>query len=99
MMEGWGRRQFLRGTLGLLAAGRVCPGGQGRDKAGPSSLMQRSWRLDPSCVLPRGPKDSYDANVAGDPCIVWDDQRQTWRMFYSARRRFSSMPSAAAGTA
>jgi hypothetical protein len=43
--------------------------------------------LAPSCVLPRGPKDSYDANVAGDPCIVWDDQRKTWRMFYFASGR------------
>jgi len=70
--------------LGLLAAGRVCPAGAGGDKAGPASLMERPWRLDPACVLPRGPAGSYDARVAGDPCIVWDDERGTWRMFYFA---------------
>ena len=78
------RRQFLGGTLGLLATGRVCPTGAGGDKPPASSLMERSWRLDPACVLPRGPQGSYDARVAGDPCIVWDEERGTWRMFYFA---------------
>jgi hypothetical protein len=76
------RRQFLAGTLGLLAAGRVCAAGG--DKAGPAGFLERSWRLDPVCVLPRGPQGSYDARVAGDPCIVWDEERRTWRMFYFA---------------
>jgi len=78
------RRQFLGGALGLLAAGRACPAGEGGDKAGAAGFMERPWRLDPVCVLPRGPQGSYDARVVGDPCIVWDEKRGTWRMFYFA---------------
>jgi hypothetical protein len=35
-------------------------------------------------VLPRGEKGSFDGRVVGDPCIVWDDGINAWRMFYFA---------------
>jgi len=83
------RRQFLGGTLGLLAAGRGCSAAQGGEKPAPVNFPEWSWRLDPACVLPRGPHGSYDARVVGDPCIVWDEERGTWRMFYFASGRGS----------
>ena len=46
--------------------------------------MDRKWTLDPRCVLPRGTAREYDGGVVGDPCIVWDDEVRTWRMFYFA---------------
>jgi hypothetical protein len=35
-------------------------------------------------ALARGEAGSYDADVAGDPCIVWDPERGRYRMFYFA---------------
>lgn len=46
--------------------------------------MGREWKVDPRCVLPRGLKGEFDSRIAGDPCIVWDDEAGTWRMFYFA---------------
>ncbi len=42
------------------------------------------WSIDPRAVLTRGVEGSYDRGVVGDPCIVWDDELATWRMFYFA---------------
>ena len=46
--------------------------------------MAQTWTLDPRCVLPRGAAGSFDDHVVGDPCIVWDDRINSWRMFYFA---------------
>lgn len=46
--------------------------------------MGRKWTIDSRIVLPRGPSGSFDSGVVGDPCIVWDDDVRTWRMFYFA---------------
>jgi len=48
------------------------------------NYMKIKWELDPKCVLPRGPENSFDYKVVGDPCIVWDQDINTWRMFYFA---------------
>lgn len=79
------RRRFLACTLGFLAAGGAGFAGESASKNGERNFMQRSWRLDPQCVLPRGPTGALDSTVAGDPCIVWDDERGRWRMFYFAQ--------------
>jgi hypothetical protein len=67
------RRIFLTGSvsLPLLAQRQRRP-----------EWMSKEWKIDARCVLPRGPKGDYDARVVGDPCIVWDDEVSTWRMFY-----------------
>ena len=83
------RRAFLETTT--TAAGRLL--------AAPRSAnwMERRWRIDPRCVLPRGAPDEFDGAVVGDPCIVWDDEARTWRMFYfaGARQEYARVPSAA----
>lgn len=69
------RRAFLAGNLALPLLG------------GPKQRpqwMSRTWKIDPHCILPRGPKGEFDSGVVGDPCIVWDDDVSTWRMFYFA---------------
>jgi hypothetical protein len=48
------------------------------------NYMEASWELDTRVILSRGPKDSYDSGVVGDPCIVWDTDIKAWRMFYFA---------------
>jgi hypothetical protein len=37
-------------------------------------------------ALQRGGPDAYDASVTGDPCIVWDEDANRYRMFYFAQR-------------
>jgi len=49
-----------------------------------ANFMKADWKLDTRCVIPRGPKGSWDSRVAGDPCIVWDEDTKTWCMFYFA---------------
>jgi hypothetical protein len=68
------RRCFLAGSLGCAFAGA--------DRR--PEWTARRWRIDPRCVLPRGDKTFFDARVVGDPCIVWDDEIRSWRMFYFA---------------
>lgn len=70
------RRAFLAGylTLPLFAQ---------RRRQLPE-WMAKKWRIDPRCVLPRGPKGDFDSRVVGDPCIVWDEEASCWRMFYFA---------------
>ena len=36
-------------------------------------------------AIKRGPSGSFDSDVTGDPCIVWDDEEQRYRMFYFAQ--------------
>ena len=88
------RRQFLTGALGLLATGSAGLGAARQNTPDQRNFMQRSWRLDPRCVLPRGPEGSIDSRIAGDPCIVWDEHLGKWRMFY-----FSSGQGAGTGLA
>jgi len=45
----------------------------------PPAAWQRLGR-----VIARGAAGEYDSAVTGDPCIVWDEARQRWRMFYFA---------------
>ncbi len=37
-------------------------------------------------ILERGGEGSFDSHVLGDPCIVWDDELDHYRMFYFAQR-------------
>lgn len=37
-------------------------------------------------ILERGEPGSFDSHVLGDPCIVWDDEVDHYRMFYFAQR-------------
>jgi len=38
-------------------------------------------------ILERGCPGEFDSNVTGDPCIVWDDARNCYHMFYFAQRQ------------
>jgi len=40
-------------------------------------------------VIRRGDTGNFDASVTGNPCIVWDDTVETFRMFYFAQRKVS----------
>ena len=79
------RRTFLQSVGGLcagfqsLAQANVSEGRPLR-----SNWMSAKWKVDPRCVLPHGQKGEFDSRVVGDPCIVWDDEVATWRMFYFA---------------
>lgn len=48
------------------------------------NYFEFKWELDTTPVLTRSSGKTFDSNVVGDPCIVWDDQLETWRMFYFA---------------
>ena len=48
------------------------------------SYMAVKWMLDTTCILKRSPGKAFDSGVVGDPCIVWDENLNTWRMFYFA---------------
>lgn len=37
-------------------------------------------------VVGRGSPGEFDSGVTGDPCIVWDDQRGCYHMFYFAQK-------------
>lgn len=37
-------------------------------------------------ALARGGRGAFDESVTGDPCIVWDEEAGTYRMFYFAQR-------------
>jgi hypothetical protein len=49
-----------------------------------TNFMHKTWKLDSRYILSRGPEGSFDFRVVGDPCIVWDEEINTWRMFYFA---------------
>lgn len=79
------RRAFLQAVAGMCAIVRnsdIPACGQGRTTS--NRWMDKKWKIDSRCVLPRGPKGDFDSQVVGDPCIVWDDEVGTWRMFYFA---------------
>lgn len=74
------RRTFLAVTAGAaFGAGAAANWGA------------RKWKIDSRCVLPRGRADEFDGSVVGDPCVVWDEEVETWRMFYfaGARREYT----------
>lgn len=48
-------------------------------------LLGVEWILDAKCVLTRGESGEIDSGVVGDPCIVWDEMIERWRMFYFAQ--------------
>ncbi len=54
------------------------------DHAVERDITQLAWQIDARPVLRRGEGVAIDRGVVGDPCIVWDDARATWRMFYFA---------------
>lgn len=70
------RRDFISAALVNAFHGQSAP-------AAPHWMTFR-WTIDPRCVLARGAANEYDGAVVGDPCIVWDDEIDTWRMFYFA---------------
>ena len=63
------------------------------------NYMEAKWKLDPRVILPRGPYGTFDSHVVGDPCIVWDEDVNTWRMFYFARGQVSGIDRTASNTA
>ncbi len=79
------RRTFVK----LLAG--TCMGAPVRETAaagkvgsGSRAFFLRKWKVDARSVLPRGLKGEFDSRITGDPCIVWDEEAGTWRMFYFA---------------
>ena len=45
----------------------------------------QSWqRL--GTIMERGKGDEFDSSVIGDPCVIWDEILNTYRMFYFAQR-------------
>lgn len=73
-------------TLLLLTSSELIIGCSSTMKPIPNTtnFMNSVWTLDTRCIIPRGPQGSWDSRVAGDPCIVWDEDIETWRMFYFA---------------
>ena len=55
----------------------------GHNSAG-QSHMQIQWSIDPVPILTRSEGKGYDSRVVGDPCIIWDQEIENWRMFYFA---------------
>lgn len=49
------------------------------------AAVPTAWR-HLGIVLPRGEAGSFDSAVTGDPCIVFDDEIDAFRMFYFAQR-------------
>ena len=42
-------------------------------------------------MIKRGALGEFDASVTGDPCIVWDEALQNYRMFYFAQNKVESI--------
>lgn len=79
------RRNFLQLLAGTCASAHFAePPASPLTIAASNAFMDRKWKIDPRCVLSRGPSGEFDSRVVGDPCIVWDDDVGTWRMFYFA---------------
>jgi hypothetical protein len=57
---------------------------------GAYNFMEYNWEIDARPVLSRGQDFTFDSRIVGDPCIVWDDEIDTWRMFYFAGGRDST---------
>ncbi len=53
----------------------------------PTNFREATWKMDPRAVLTRSGGNAFDSHVVGDPCIVWDKEINTWRMFYFAMGR------------
>ncbi|TRX62037.1 hypothetical protein FNH22_01560 [Fulvivirga sp. M361] len=53
----------------------------------PANFREARWQMDPRAVLTRSDENGFDSHVVGDPCIVWDEEIHTWRMFYFAMGR------------
>lgn len=89
------RRTFLQMTVGLTAGIKLLPSlpfGQGEKVVG-RNWMEQKWEIDARCVLPRGAGTEFDGSVVGDPCVVWDEDVATWRMFYFAGGGHNYVPS------
>ncbi|MDO8543784.1 MAG: hypothetical protein Q7S40_25360 [Opitutaceae bacterium] len=72
-------------VMGAVASGRAASAAGGLAVIDASTDFRRlRWSIDPRPVLTRGGEGSIDRGVVGDPCIVWDDELDTWRMFYFA---------------
>ncbi|MGA2661522.1 MAG: hypothetical protein ABSH34_28915 [Verrucomicrobiota bacterium] len=76
------RRRIATLLAALIAPGLLLTGHGGAGE--PRDYSQAKWQLDSRCVLPRGSQGEIDSAIAGDPCIVWDADVNTWRMFYFA---------------
>lgn len=50
----------------------------------PAYYPEAKWKVSSDCCLPRDSSNAIDSKVVGDPCIVWDEDTNTWRMFYFA---------------
>lgn len=77
-------------NIGFLFVGMAWTAGLSAPAADVPALRDfrlTTWEIDARPVLERGGDASLDQRVVGDPCIVWDDAVQTWRMFYFASGR------------
>jgi hypothetical protein len=45
----------------------------------------QSWKRL-GLIVDRGAPGEFDSSVTGDPCIVWDPERDSWHMFYFAQK-------------
>lgn len=81
------RRAFLQMTcaltVGINTSGDLFSG-QARKVVGRNWIEQK-WEIDATCMLFRGTENQFDGSVVGDPCVVWDEDVGTWRMFYFAQ--------------
>lgn len=42
-------------------------------------------------IIPRGRGEDFDSDVTGDPCIIWDEERGCYHMFYFAQHKDGTM--------
>ena len=49
------------------------------------SIPQKWTRLGK--IIPRGTGYDFDSDVTGDPCIVWNEEKSCWHMFYFAQHK------------
>jgi hypothetical protein len=79
---------LLASLMPILLVGCQLPGKTHTHLSGDAdeTVTYRSmvWQIDPRPVLTRSEGKAYDSRVVGDPCIVWDEEVSTWRMFYFA---------------
>ena len=60
----------------------------------PPQTWQRLGR-----IIERGMAGEFDASVTGDPCIVWDEAHERYRMFYFAQKHVDGREVNAVGQA
>jgi len=80
----WSVKSILLSLILAMMAGCSLSGKNQTHLYGTMNYLEMKWTIDPLPVLKRSQGKAYDSRVVGDPCIVWDDEVGTWRMFYFA---------------